>query len=89
MHRVADPAGDPLERAWNDEWEQHVLRTASERVKAQVSVQQFQIFDLHVRQGLSVGDTARALGTTKAAVYMAKSRVGRLLKREIRALNTG
>jgi RNA polymerase sigma-70 factor (ECF subfamily) len=86
---VADPAGDPLERAWNDEWEQHLLRAASERVKAQVSVQQFQMFDLHVRQGLSVGDTARALGTTKAAVYMAKSRVGRLLKREIIALNTG
>jgi RNA polymerase sigma-70 factor (ECF subfamily) len=83
---VADPAGDPLERVWNAEWEQHVLRTALERVKAQVSVKQFQIFELHVRQGLSISDTARALGTTKAAVYMAKSRVSRLLKREVEAL---
>jgi len=89
LHRVADPAGDCLERLWNQEWEQHMLHTALERVKARVSVKQFQMFDLHVGQGLSAAETARALGSTKAAVYMAKSRVGRLLKREIRALNTG
>jgi hypothetical protein len=54
---------------------------ARDRGKAKVSVKQFQLFELHVRQGLSIGDTARAFGTTKAAVYMAKSRVGRVLKR--------
>jgi RNA polymerase sigma-70 factor (ECF subfamily) len=86
LERLADPAADPLERLWNDEWDQHVLRTALERVKARVSVKQFQLFELHVRQGLSIGDTARAVGTTKAAVYMAKSRVGRVLKREVEAL---
>jgi RNA polymerase sigma-70 factor (ECF subfamily) len=84
--RVVDPAGDRLEKLWNDEWEQHVLRTAVERVKAQVSVKQFQMFELHVQQGLSVGDTAKAVGTTRAAVYMAKSRVGRLLKHEVKTL---
>ena len=84
LHRVADPAGDPLEKVWNAEWEQHVLRTALDQVKSQVTVKQFQMFDLHVRKGLSVADTAQALGTTKAAVYMAKSRVGRLLKRQVK-----
>jgi RNA polymerase sigma-70 factor (ECF subfamily) len=71
---------------WNDEWDQHVLRTALDRVKTQVSVKQFQLFELHVQQGLSIGETARAVGTTKAAVYMAKSRVGRVLKREVESL---
>jgi RNA polymerase sigma factor (sigma-70 family) len=86
LHRVADPAGDELRDLWNTEWEQHVLRTAIERVKAQVSVKQFQMFDLHARKGLSVAETARALRTTRAAVYMAKSRLGRLLKREVKKL---
>ena len=86
LHRVPDPAGDRLEGVWNQEWEQHVLRTALERVKARVSVKQFQMFDLHVRQGLSVPETARAVGSTMAAVYMAKSRVGRLFKKETAAL---
>jgi RNA polymerase sigma-70 factor (ECF subfamily) len=71
---------------WNAEWGQHVLRTALERTKALVSVKQFQMFDLHVNKGLSVANTAHALATTKAAVYIAKSRVGRLLKREIKKL---
>jgi len=84
--RLPDPAGDCLEGVWNEEWEQHVLRTALERVKASVSVKQFQMFDLHVRQGLSVAETARALGSTMASVYMAKSRVGRLVRREIARL---
>ena len=86
LHRVPDPAGDRLEGVWNQEWEQHVLRTALERVKARVSVKQFQMFDLHARQGLSVAETARAVASTMASVYMAKSRVGRLVRREIARL---
>jgi RNA polymerase sigma-70 factor (ECF subfamily) len=86
LHRVADPAGDRLADVWNAEWEQHVLRTAMERVKAQVGVKGFQLFDLHARKGLSVAETADALRTSRAAVYVAKSRVGRLLKREVKKL---
>jgi RNA polymerase sigma-70 factor (ECF subfamily) len=84
LNRVIDSAGDPLAAVWNQEWEQHVLRRALERVKARVSVKQFQMFDLHARQGLSVIETARAVGTTMTAVYMAKSRVGRLFRRELK-----
>jgi RNA polymerase sigma-70 factor (ECF subfamily) len=51
-----------------------------------VSARQFQLFDLHVLQGLSVRTAAQAAGTTMAAVYMAKSRVGRLVRREIARL---
>jgi hypothetical protein len=42
--------------------------------------------DLHVLQGKSVRNTAQAAGASMAAVYMAKSRVRRLLAREIKAL---
>lgn len=86
LHQLPDLAVDPLERIWEEEWEQHFLRMSLERVRAQVSVKQYQMFDLHALQGVSVRETARALGTTMAAVYMAKSRVGRLLRREVARL---
>jgi RNA polymerase sigma factor (sigma-70 family) len=89
LHRIPDPAGNWLEGIWNEEWEEHFRCLALEKVKVQVSPKQFQMFDLHVQQGLSVLETARALGATTAAVYMAKSRVGRLVRKEIKRLKTG
>ena len=84
--RIPDPASPELDALWNDEWRGHVQRVALERVKAQVSIAQFQMFDLHALQGLSVGEAARALGVSQASVYMAKSRVGRLLKAEVKRI---
>ncbi len=75
-----DPA---FERLWETEWEEHVRQSGLARVKRQVSARQFQLFALHVLQGLTVRGAAKAAGTTMAAVYMAKSRVGRLVRREI------
>ena len=81
---MPSPEFDPtFERLWNEEWEEHVRQSSLARVKRQVSARQFQLFDLHVLQELSVGDAARAAGATMAAVYMAKSRVGRLVRQEI------
>lgn len=85
-HRIPDPASLELDHAWDGEWERHVMRRALEKVKAQVSVKQFQMFDLNVLQGLSVTAAARTLGVNIASIYMAKMRVGRLLKAEVRRL---
>lgn len=82
VNRIPDPAGLELDKTWDAEWEQHLMRTALERVKTKVSVKQFQMFDLHAWQGLSVRETARTLGVNVASVCMAKSRIGRLLRRE-------
>lgn len=86
MNRIPDPASLELDKAWDAEWEQHLMRTALERVKAKVSVKQFQMFDLHARQGLSVKETAQALGASVVGVYMAASRVRRLLRAEAKKL---
>jgi RNA polymerase sigma factor (sigma-70 family) len=76
---------DPtFEKTWDADWTEQVRQAALAKVKRQVSGRQYQLFDLHVLQGLSVRDTAQAAGTSMAAVYMAKSRVGRVLKREIK-----
>ncbi len=77
-----------FQQLWDGEWTNHVYRAALARVKGLISARQFQLFDLYVLQGLSVNEAARAAGASLAAVYMAKSRVGRLLKHEIRAVST-
>jgi RNA polymerase sigma-70 factor (ECF subfamily) len=87
LHRIPDPQGVELERVWDEEWSKHRMAVALERVKQQVSVQQYQIFDLNVLQGVSASDTARVMGVSAASVYMAKYRVGALVKKELKKLD--
>ena len=84
--RIPDPAGLPLGKLWSEEWENNLIAVALEQVKRQVSAKQYQMFDLHALQNLSVQDTARTLQVSTASVYMAKHRVARLLKNEIKRL---
>ncbi|MBI3848976.1 MAG: sigma-70 family RNA polymerase sigma factor [Verrucomicrobia bacterium] len=88
IERIPDPASRALDTVWQEEWERHLMAAALERVKQQVSPRQFQMFDLHVRQKLSVQETARTLQASMASVYMAKHRVARLVKKEVDRLKT-
>lgn len=86
IERVPDPASLALDEVWHTEWEKHLMSAALERVKQQVSPRQFQMFDLHVLQNQSVQETARTLQASVASVYMAKHRVARLVKKEVKKL---
>jgi len=87
---TTDPAIDSVDpevhKIWETEWEEHVMRTALERVKGASSVKQFQMFDLHELQGISVTETAQTLGASIAAVYMACSRLKKSLRAEIKSV---
>jgi DNA-directed RNA polymerase specialized sigma24 family protein len=86
IDRVPDPASLTLDAVWQTEWEKHLMATALERVKQQVSPRQFQMFDLYVLQNQSVQETARTLQASVASVYVAKHRVARLVKKEVKKL---
>jgi RNA polymerase sigma factor (sigma-70 family) len=86
IERIPDPAGDKLEAIWEAELEQNILGTAVERVKRQVSGKQFQIFELYVLKKWPVLQVARTLRVSVGAVYLAKCRVSRLLKNEVKNL---
>ena len=88
VERVADPAGFDLAGIWNEEWEKNLLRAALARIKRQVHPQHYAIYHLHVILGKPAREVAQALGVNAAQVYLAKHRVGRLLKKEIRRLET-
>jgi RNA polymerase sigma factor (sigma-70 family) len=86
IDNVPDPASLALDTVWHIEWEKHLMSMALERVKQQVSPRQFQMFDLYVLQNQSVQETARTLQASVASVYVAKHRVARLVKKEVRKL---
>ena len=86
IDRVPDPARSGLAAIWDEEWKSQVLQTALARIKRQVHPQQYQIYHLHVVLGRPVGEVARALGVSTARVYLAKHRVGGVLKKEVSRL---
>ena len=86
VERVPDPTSLALDAIWEGEWRENLLRAALERVKQTVNPAHYEMYHLHIVQGLSPRETARALGVSTAAVYLAKHRVGALLKKETKRL---
>ncbi len=80
---VAAESEGSWEAVWDAEWREHVTRIALERVRREVNPAQYQMFELYGIQGLSVGDVARTLGVSRMQVYLAKHRVGALLRQEM------
>jgi RNA polymerase sigma factor (sigma-70 family) len=83
---LADPATQQLEAIWEEEWESNLWEAAVQRVKNLVHPKQYQIFDLYVIQENSVWQVSRALKINPGQVYLAKHRVGSLIKKEIERL---
>jgi len=89
LEQIPDPAGFNLESIWDAEWEKNILSAALERVKRKVAPEQFQIFDLYCIEQWPAQRVAGTLGVGMGRVYLAKHRVGRLLKKEIKKLERG
>lgn len=83
VENVPDTSDNNFTEIWEREWQQNIMKAALERVKVRVSPRQFQIFDYNVLQGLSATEVRRRLGVSMAQVYLAKHRVGTILKNEI------
>jgi RNA polymerase sigma-70 factor (ECF subfamily) len=83
LERIPDPAGVDLEVAWDEEWKKNLLSAALERVKRKINPDQIQIFDLCCVEKWPAQKIARTLNINIGQVYLAKHRVGKLLKREL------
>ena len=86
IDRFEDPKGDLLERMWDVEWKKNLADAALAGVKAQVSPKQYQIFDYYVVKQWEAKKVQAHLGVSMAQVYLAKHRVGSVLKRELTKL---
>ena len=86
--RVPDPASLDLGAAWDEEWERNLMEVAIERVKKKVDPAHYQLFDLYVLQEWPVSRVAHALQVNPGKVYIAKHRVGKLIKKELSYLHS-
>jgi RNA polymerase sigma-70 factor (ECF subfamily) len=86
VERVPDSRAVNLEELFENEWRKSLLATALDRVKTQFTLKQFQIFDLNVLQQWPAAEVAKSLGVSLAAVYLAKHRIGRAVKKEVSRL---
>jgi len=88
IEQLPDEAVPELEAVWDEEWRKNLLDAAMERVRRQVDPKQFQIFDSYVVKQWPVKDVKKTLGVSAMQVYLAKHRIGALIKKEIRNLET-
>lgn len=86
IDRVEDPNGEVLTRLWDVEWKKNLADAALARVKAQVSPKQYQIFDYYVVKQWDAKRVQEHLHVSMAQVYLAKHRVGAVLRKELAKL---
>ena len=86
IERVPDSHVVDLAAVWEAEWKENLFEAAIARVKKQIEPRQFQIFDCYVRKEWPAQKVAERLRVNVGQVYLARHRVGALLKKEIRAL---
>jgi RNA polymerase sigma-70 factor (ECF subfamily) len=86
IERLPDPASLDLGAVWDEEWERQLLAAAIQRVKRKVRPEQYQVFHLCVFKEWPVKKVAAQLGVSAAQVYLAKHRIGALLKREVKSV---
>jgi RNA polymerase sigma-70 factor (ECF subfamily) len=77
---------DRLKAVWDEEWERHVVETATEKVKKEIDDKHFQAFDLYVNEKWPVSKVAESLNLRVAQIYLIKHRVSNKIRREIIAI---
>jgi RNA polymerase sigma-70 factor (ECF subfamily) len=86
LEQVPDPSCPELESLWDQEYETALLSAATQRVKQSADPRHFQIFDMCVNLRWPVADVQRMASVSRGMVYLAKHRIGRLIKKEIELL---
>ena len=79
-------SGADLEAVWDGEWRKNLVDAAMQRAKSRVTPRQYQMFDLYAVKAWPVLEVARTLHVSAACVYLAKHRVSRLVREELRKL---
>lgn len=80
------PASAEAESIWDNEWRANLMGVAMENIRRSVKEEHYQIFDLYVIREWPAAKVARTLGVTIGQIYLAKFRVGALIRKEIRRL---
>jgi DNA-directed RNA polymerase specialized sigma24 family protein len=86
--RIPDDSSLVLDAVWEEEWRKNLVDAATQRVRAKVPPDQFQIFDLYALKAIPVDEVARLTRSSRAKVYLVKHRLTRMIRREVKLLET-
>ena len=86
LDEIPDSSAAALDELWQREWEENLVRTAMRRLRTKVSAQQLLIFRLATFGEVPVAQVTKKLGVNQAQIYLARHRVGKLLKAEVQRL---
>jgi RNA polymerase sigma-70 factor (ECF subfamily) len=86
LEQLPDPTSLRVDAVWAEEWQRHLLETALVRVKLKVKPEHYQIFHQCVLKERPIKQVATDLGLSLTQVYLAKHRVGAVLKKEIKRI---
>ena len=75
-------APDDLAAQLEDEWDQELMKLATDRVKTRVQPKTWEAFEMTAIQGQSTDNVAERLEMSLSAVYKAKSNVVKMLQEE-------
>jgi RNA polymerase sigma-70 factor (ECF subfamily) len=71
---------DQLQRLWDAEWHESVLRACLDQVRGEVEPRTFEAFELFATRGWPAERVAQEMGLTSNAVFIAKHRVLKRLR---------
>ena len=83
---IAAGTNGTMEETWESEWRGHLMTRALRCVQQQLPARTVQIFQMSVVDGWSTEKIAAALSISRPAVYLARHRAARLVKKEIARL---
>jgi len=83
VENLADATTPLLNTLWEEEWQKNLIEAALEKIKAQISVKQYQVIYLHAVKGQAPREVARCLNVNVAYVHLTRHRVQPLFKRAV------
>lgn len=87
LHRLE--AADDLARHLQEEFDLELLEAAAARVRLRVKPHTWEAYRLLTEESLSVPEVAARLGMQVAMVFVARSKVKRMLREQVRKLERG
>jgi RNA polymerase sigma-70 factor (ECF subfamily) len=81
-----DQFSSDLEKLWDAEWEDNLLKAAVSKARRRINPKHYQIFDFHVNKGWSPEKVAKSFEVPVGQVHLAKHRVTESIKQEVERL---
>jgi RNA polymerase sigma factor (sigma-70 family) len=85
---IVDPNSDKLKAIWDQEWEKRLLEAALANVKRRLEPEKYQLFDFYVNKNWAPEKVAKSFNVSLNQVYLAKSRIEKLIKNEVDRIQT-